>query len=238
MPTPAEVAAQLLAVPVPVLFLDTCSLLDVVRAPDVERGLSGCFEAATELLRLSTATPPQCNLAIGSFVPIEWATNAPKVLSELQQHLQGLEEQAIRFHDLSSHLGITLPFEKPAYQQSMLAKRLHTLSEQLLRTAYPVDRYAATSQRAYERVAVTGRRPCRKGAELKDCTIFEEYLEVCRHLQAMGFACRQVFCTSNTRDYCDPGVTPHAEIAADCAAVGLQFTTSMPWALAEIQRSP
>ena len=65
----------------------------------------------------------------------------------------------------------------------------------------------------------------KKGGELKDCTIFEEYLEVCRLLQAGNFQRKAVYCTSNTNDYCDPGATPHPDVAADCAAVGLTFTT-------------
>src|SRR5262249_31933475 len=67
MPTIADAAAQVLAAGVPVLFLDTCSILDVIRAP--ARGLANCVEAATELLGMATGSPPSCSLVIGSFVP-------------------------------------------------------------------------------------------------------------------------------------------------------------------------
>jgi len=45
-----------------------------------------------------------------------------------------------------------------------------------------------------------------------------------------------IFCTSNTDDYCEPKVIPHADVAADCSAVGLEFATSLPWALSEAMK--
>lgn len=74
-----------------------------------------------------------------------------------------------------------------------------------------------------------------QGRELKDCTIFEECLEVCRQLQAGGFSRKKVFCTSNTEEYCAPGVIPHADVATDCGTVGLVFTTTLPWVVNELK---
>ena len=51
MPSIADTVAQVVAAGVPVLFLDTCSILDVIRAPLPERKLAGCVQAATELDR-------------------------------------------------------------------------------------------------------------------------------------------------------------------------------------------
>ena len=56
--------------------------------------------------------------------------------------------------------------------------------------------------------AVTRRPPVRKTGELKDCTIYEESLEVCMQLQRRGFMRKMLFCTSNTDDSCALGVSP------------------------------
>ena len=59
MPSIADTATRVAAAGVPVLFLDTCSILDVIRAPIPERKLGGCVEAASELVATVTAaTPP------------------------------------------------------------------------------------------------------------------------------------------------------------------------------------
>jgi hypothetical protein len=232
MPAIADVAVQVLAEGVPVLFLDTCSILDVIRAP--VRGLMDCVEAATELHAMANASPQRCRLVVGSFVPKEWAAHDNDVFAELTKHLGKMQDQASHFHSLSGHLGLSLGFGMPQYVTSGIAAALHDLSRKLLNTSLTIDSHHDTKSRAFDRVAVTKRRPCRKGGELKDCTIFEECLEVCRLLQAGGFAKKMVFCTSNTDDYCAPGVTPHADVAKDCAAVGLLFTTNLSWARSEL----
>jgi hypothetical protein len=155
-------------------------------------------------------------------------------LSVLQAHLDKMEQQALHFHGLCAHLALPLTFGPPQYSASAMASRLHDLSKKLLQASVPLDRHHDTMSRAYDRVAVTRRRPCRKGGELKDCTIFEEYLEVCRQLRTGGFTRKLVFSTSNTEDYCAPGVVPHADVANDCSAVGLVFTATLPWALNEL----
>ncbi|MCI0704445.1 MAG: hypothetical protein L0241_25605 [Planctomycetia bacterium] len=183
---------------------------------------------------MTTATP-QCSLVVGSFVPVEWGTHDKDVLDSLTKHLNRLDQQADHFHGLCGHLGIGLTFGRPQYGASGLAVRLHDLSRQLLHAAVVLDRHPDTMTRAYDRVTISKRRPCRKGGELKDCTIFEECLEVCRQLQAISFTRKLIFCSSNTDDYCAPGVVPHADIDADCAAVGLRFVTNLPWAVSEVK---
>jgi hypothetical protein len=185
---------------------------------------------------LAAAAPPQCSLVVGSFVPTEWAAHDQDVLAELNKHLDRMQDQASHFLGLCGYLGLPLAFGPPQYAASGIAASLHDLSKRLLKATVVLDRHHDTMTRAYDRVAVTKRRPCRKGGELKDCTIFEEYLEVCRQLQIGRFARKMVFCTSNTDDYCAPGVTPHVEVAADCGAVRLIFTTTLPWALSELKK--
>ena len=146
-----------------------------------------------------------------------------------------MDEEADLFHKLCGHLALPIGFARPHYAGSSISAQLHLLSEKVLTATTVLDRQPDTDSRAFERVAVTQRRPCRKGGELKDCTIFEECLEVCRLLQAASFTHKRIFCSSNTEDYCEPPVVPHPEVASDCAAVGLRFTTNLPWALAELK---
>ena len=72
MPSIADVVTRIQAAGVPVLFADTCILLDVIRAPLRPADLQGCIEAAQELLQLLTFPPVRCTLVVASFVPREW----------------------------------------------------------------------------------------------------------------------------------------------------------------------
>ena len=54
MPSLTNAAAQLHAAGLPVLFMDTCSVVDVIRGPIRPDKLRGCVEAAVELTRTGT----------------------------------------------------------------------------------------------------------------------------------------------------------------------------------------
>src|SRR5580700_258444 len=73
MITLARAAADLIATPRPILFLDTCALLDIVRAP--LRDLTATVRAGLELRTLRAAGTVR--LFIQDIVPREWADNLP-----------------------------------------------------------------------------------------------------------------------------------------------------------------
>ena len=73
MITLAQAVADLIAAPRPILFLDTCTLLDIVRAP--LRDLAVEVRAGVELRAL--AATGTVRLFVQEIVPGEWADNLP-----------------------------------------------------------------------------------------------------------------------------------------------------------------
>jgi hypothetical protein len=92
MPSVIEATATILAAPAPVLLVDTCSLVDVIRAPKRHSELKGCVPSAVELHRMVSANPPECHLVVGSFVREEWTKHSHPTADELQRHLDFLAE--------------------------------------------------------------------------------------------------------------------------------------------------
>jgi len=131
MPSITATEAQLRADDHPVLFLDTCILLDIIRATFRCLG-SGYIQRAVELRTMLTSDPPQCALVVASMVPTEWSDNAPKVRDEVKSHLTKMQDQAVHFHDACATLGIGLTFGRPSYPGVGLADGLHDLSKALL----------------------------------------------------------------------------------------------------------
>jgi hypothetical protein len=232
MPSIAAAAVQLRADDRPVLFLDTCILLDVIRA--TYRCLAACVEKAAELHGLLTSSPPRGTLVVASMIPTEWADNAASIRDEVRAHLGKMQDQARHFHDACAILGITLSFGRPLYPGAGLADRLYDLSRLLLSSAVCLDADPGCTSRGVARV-VTKTALSKQGGEVKDCVIVEECLELTRQLRASGFGRKCVFCTSNLADYGGPGGGLHPTLAADFAAVSLNFTTNLPWAVHEIQ---
>jgi hypothetical protein len=62
---------------------------------------------------------------------------------------------------------------------------------------------------------------------VKDCSIIEHYLELCRHLRADGFSAACVFASSNTRDFCVRKNVLHQNLEQEFQAVGLAFAVNL-----------
>ncbi len=234
MPSIADIVARIRAADLPVLFADTCSLVDVIRVPLRLDQLQRCIEGAQDLLQLATSPPTRCTLVIASFVRNEWLTHAGTEADNLRKHLAQVDEESDRLHSFCGLMGIAPPFQPSGYRLLPLADRLHDLSRQLLDCALQLDPDQDCIIRAHGR-ASTYVPPSRKGGEVKDSTIIEEYLEVCRRLQASGFTRKRVFCTSNTKDYCESGTRLHRTLALDFGTVNLGFAASLHWAVHEIK---
>jgi hypothetical protein len=233
MPSIDDAAVQIAASGVPVLFLDTCILLDIIRTAN--RCLPNYTARALELSGLISAAPPACLVVVSSIVPHEWNANVQKVTDENARHFEKLEEHSLHFHDACLALGIALPFGRASYSQWGLAERLRDLSKQLLDRAIclDADADAESRSRAVERV-IRRLPPSRKSGEVKDSAIIEEYMAVCRRSRTHGFARKCVYCSSNTEDYCEAGGRLHPALDAEFIACGLTFTTNLPWAIHKI----
>jgi len=139
MPRIAEAVLRVLSADLPVLFADTCSLLDVIRAPIRHDRLQGCIESAVELMQLASSTPPRCILAAASFVCGEWNDHAVPAAEELRRHLAKLDAQAACFHDACDFVALTPSFTRPSYGAVGLGDKLLDLSNQLLDLAIHLD---------------------------------------------------------------------------------------------------
>jgi hypothetical protein len=231
MPTIDEAAGQFMAAGIPVLLLDTCILLDIVRS--TYRCLRNYAERALELLRLASTTPPECIVVISSVVAREWVANAQDVTAEVTGHFAKMDEQSSHFHDGCEALGIDLAFGRAGYKSAGLAEKLLDLTQRLLSGTLQLDADDGSRARAFERM-FNDLPPSRKQGQVKDCVIIEDYLALCRKLQAAGFTNKRVFCTSNTNDYCEAGRGLHPNLADEFSACGLTFTTNLPMAVHEI----
>jgi hypothetical protein len=229
MPTIAAAAAQLSADDRPVLFLDTCVIVDIIRTTIRCMG-THYVQRAIDLHGMLTSVPPGCALVVASVVPAEWGSHAPRTRDEVRNQLARIQDQAQHFHAACGALGVGLAYGLPAYPAANLHDRLFDLSREILDRGVVLEPDGGCATRAIGRV-VAKLAPSRQGGEMKDCVIAEECLELARQLRSNGFARKCVFCTSNTNGYGNPDPA----LAADFLAVNLTFTTNLPWALHEIQ---
>lgn len=208
MPTIPAAVAIIQARPAPVIFLDTCALLDVIRAP--YRAAAPTVEAAVELLLGATKNPPTVHLVVGCPTPTEWNENVDEAVAECTSAVACATDVAQTW----GFLGVTMPIV--SVQTLQLPDRLKQLSQDVLQAAISLDKDSAALSRAVDRI-IDSRLPARKGGRgAKDAVILEHAIELTHALRSAAFGESTLFVSSNTRDFAAPGtVALHPLLKAD-----------------------
>ncbi len=227
MNTIAQLVAGISAAPAPVVFLDTCAILDVARAP--ARAQPDAVTAAEILISLVAQTPPKVHLLVADIVATEWKDNIISARDELTKALFVFEYVA----KVIGTTGIvTYPTAPPAL--TGLPADLEARSRALLTACRAINRDVGAANAALDRV-VAKRRPSHK-KEVKDSYILEHCLVVARELGGTTFQKRMLFVSSNTKDFADPGSTAvHTDLASDFATAGLGFAGTIAIAVEQLR---
>jgi hypothetical protein len=200
MPTIPVAVATIQARPAPVVFLDTCALLDVVRAPS--RGAASTVEAATELLTGGTKKPPTVYLAIGCPTPTEWNDHVEEAVADATAAVSCVDAVAQAW----GFLGVAGLPVLPMHALP-LPDRLKALSQDLLDAAILLDKDTDALSRAIDRV-IHSQLPARKGGKgAKDSVILEHAIGLTDALRNAGFVPICIFVSSNTHDFAASGTT-------------------------------
>lgn len=212
--TAAELAA-LVALKAPILCVDTCSLLDVVR--DLTRSTLSPSDAQAGMALLTAAeTGAQLVVLMASQVGLELTANRVDVEQEASGKLAKMSQQIQRMHDVVTLFGGQGALQVAHFQGH--ATRAGVVLDRWIKVAQTVPDDAAVAGRALSRVNAA-RAPARKGKEsMKDCVIVETYLEAAQQLRVAGLASPIVFTSSNTKEYHGPnGSHLLPDLAADMA---------------------
>src|SRR5260221_13663455 len=111
-----DVAAALAAAPLLVLMLDTCVLLDVIRAP--ARNIASHLAAAKRVLTAASSTPPAVRLITASITAREFADHVAEERDRLTAFLRDLQTRAEQ--EREARLAFGLPGSNPAFLPSPL----------------------------------------------------------------------------------------------------------------------
>lgn len=206
----------------PVLCVDTCSLLDVLRGP-LRPGGARTIAAANDLLVAEQAG--RLTLFITNSMLPEFARNELDVRKELARYLLNLDDSIQATSDCLQQCG--LPATSVSFSHSSLATQLDAKYVTAFRACHVLDDDDDAKSRAMDRV-VKRLRPSRKGSAL-DANIIEHYLGLGAALLAASSRQPFVFVSSNTNDYCEAGVL-HQDLTADFRAVRLEYASTLPWA--------
>lgn len=218
----------------PIVFLDTCALLDLVRAPFRAKN-AGAAEliiiAARRFLVGASSAPPSVHLVIADKVDQEWKASINSVEDELMAHLSRMEHDIDRLDKCALALGLAQP---PLQRNgSLLTFSPRPLSNALLSAASVIEEEMQIKMAAFHRES-RGIAPAKKGKGcLGDCIIVETVIQATEQLRSSAYLSPIVFLTSNTKDFTDTNGMLHPELAPRFSGLGIRFCTQWPHALHE-----
>jgi len=226
-----DACALILGAPAPVLYLDTCIFLDIVRAPVRENISSESASLAQELRTRSCTNPRSIWLVTSETVQTEWHDNIDEVKTDVERNIRKLESK--RRHFLSAAQAVTGSIYPHGQIESALnlLVQLEAASEALLDACVIVTPDDAHLVGAMNRVK-SNRPPAKRGkAEPKDCEIYELFFSLCRDLRAGGMTEDFVFASSNINEF---GTDNSGGVQLELSNLNAKYSSDIPWAVAAI----
>jgi hypothetical protein len=231
-----QIVNRLTASPAPMLFPDTCALVDLIRVPFRMKSAARArrmLEAATRLVAQSQTSAPDLWVIVPPLVHDEWIEHSQNTVEKLRRYWAKLDNMIEVAHAAADAVDVILP-GAVTYSNQDIERALLQSASDFFNNALFLNDDSACEQRAYRR-AINNEAPARKGGGLKDCVIIEHAIELCLQLRAVGFSEKCVFITSNTRDFCEPNSTaPKAPLASQLNSAGLSLTTTWEWTKSEL----
>ncbi len=220
-----QLVARIIAQPGPVVFLDSCAVLDVLRAIHRTDTEPAVVHAVVKLLQPTTQAD-RIWLTTTELVLEEIGVNREAVVHELGAKLVAIENQIARLTTVAGCLVSGHP--DPAALPDDLRDRIVSLTDRLILACSIFSGSEICRLKAMNRVIHRSHPSPKPGKpQPKDCIIFEEFLELARQLRGGGRFEAMCFVTSNKGDYGDPEEGP---IATELAPLGARYVSNIAWA--------
>jgi PIN domain len=232
-----DVAAQLVTADVPVLLLDTCFILDIVRAPIRDNFGVHDIDAVSTLLERLLKTPPGVSLVITELVKHEFFEHIDEIESKTLKALNSLTEQVASILERMAALSPGQDIPRGIDLQSLgFPANSRRLAEKIFHMSTVLADHIDERNKASDRVIFVKPPATKATQSFKDCLITESYLSLASALQKIGFCRKTVFATSNTSDYQQGGRDLHPDLRTEFSAVGLEYARSWSAARYELDR--
>jgi hypothetical protein len=241
-----EAERLILAEPAPLLFLDTCAVLDVLRvASERDSQPDRIVAAAENVAERASSSLKTLWLLNTPIVDIEWRDNVQGVLDGIGAHIARVDRSLVTLHAAiratkpsnanmrvaeSALAAADHPLQIDRFE---LPTRLMEICERIMASAVRLSADERILRAAHVR-SMAGKKPAARGKrEHPDCLNIETCFALCKTLRSSHFEGRCVFVSSNKADFYGEGgpLRPHEEMAGECSALGLQFALAFDQAL-------
>lgn len=223
-------ANKIVSLEKPVLCIDTCSLLDIMRDPTRKPSRVNERQAAIELVSL--AESGDIIILMAQQVKLEFQEHDLPIQGEAKRKLKDSIEQIERVNQIANIFGASGEINLDHLKGHV--ERTRTILERWLQTMHIVTPSSTIPQKAFTRMNA-GRAPAKRGKDSsKDCLIYETYIEIISELRCIGSDTSIVFLSSNTEEYMDDKRTLKDDIKMDFSKLNIKYTPNMAAAKFEL----
>lgn len=213
---PAAIAAE----GVPVLCIDTCSLLDIF--PDPTRDDMRAHERRAEIDIAELLESGTIACLVADQVGLEFAEHHLQISEEATKAVERLIERVGRVNDIHGALRASVSSDLRHLTEIPAAAR--AVAQGILEASISVPRSDAAVVRAMNRVNLN-RAPAKDS--IKDCLVVETYIDAIAALRAAGLQAGAVFLSSNTREYVSEARTVKEDILRDFDPQRIGYAANM-----------
>jgi hypothetical protein len=207
----------------PVLCIDTCSLLDIMRDPTRDEMKPHERKAAIDLLDPLEKGDLVCLIA--EQVDREFNEHAPTVQDEAMTAIRKLRERVERVNQIHNTLLPAISISL-THLEALVAPTLQIV-QRWRNASVLVPRTTDALTRAMERVN-RNVSPARKGKDsVKDCLVLESYLGAMADLRSAGLPANAVFLSSNRKEYLGETNVLKTDLQPDFAQTNMAYATNM-----------
>lgn len=232
-----DLASRIAKVDAPVLLLDTCTILDVVRAPLLDQMGTHDIEAVHALIDRTTGSCPSVYFVIAEQVHREIQENIDTVETDTRS---GIKRFMDRFAMVMKRMRALSPGElipdDVDLESFIFPQKGRRIADKIVHKSSVLTDCNDEIKAAYNRVVRAIPPATRAKQSIKDCVIAESYLRLAATLHAGGFVRNMVFATSNTKDYQQGHSSLHPELRAEFRSACLEYSPSWSAARYELDR--
>lgn len=190
--------------PSPILFPDTCALLDLIRCTkrDNPSAIKQQLESARNLIRKAANNPPMLWVVVPHPIPDEWDTHKSSAREELKQWKKHIERENLKLHAAAHSLNIQIEDKLVQFAETQFIDSASSLASSFMK--YGLTFEDDTCKIAGLNRLRQGVAPAQPGERSPgDCIITEHCLKFVAFLRRREIDEPCVFLTSNTSDYYD-----------------------------------
>jgi hypothetical protein len=224
MSAPVADVIRLIALGVPILCVDTCTVLDIMRDPTRKEIRPRERQSGLDLLGL-IERKNVANL-VADQVNLEFQEQVQAVQEEAEKALKKLGDLLATIDDTAAIFGASARTDLSHLDGHVVRSR--KIADRWIAASLTVSQTTDIASRAFNRVnrAIT---PARRGKDsMKDCVVIETYLDIIATLRSAGLRTPIVFASSNTKDYAQENSSRlKSDLAAEFTALNIEYAPNL-----------